>query len=167
MKINYQKKLFLILLFFVTSLNLIFSQQIWTIGPMVHFNFGVEKPTVSYGIEGAYWNFDHFFHSVDAGIEFERSKIRIYSELQTGIVLAGIGCGPLLEINTSERSAHMGVQGSLWLNCFLGFDCRLRKVGNNNSIGCFGLYGKVPFTSNGIYNSDEYHHHHHHHDWDD
>ncbi|MFN6038268.1 MAG: hypothetical protein ACK452_07360, partial [Bacteroidota bacterium] len=46
------------------------SQTIWTIGPMIHFNFGEDKLKVSYNIEAAYWNYAKFPWSVDFAVEF-------------------------------------------------------------------------------------------------
>ena len=53
----------------VVNLNVL-AQEIWTVGPMLHVNFGREKPTVSFAIEAAYWNITTFPYSVDFGIEF-------------------------------------------------------------------------------------------------
>jgi hypothetical protein len=127
---------------------------------MIHFNFGGEKPRVSYAVEVAYWNLEHFFYSVDGGLELESGKFRIYSELQTGIGLAGAACGPVLEFNTRQGGTHLGVQGSLWANYFLGGNFRIRRIGKT-TYTCLGLYAKVPFASFGLNGDNDNHH-----DWD-
>jgi hypothetical protein len=48
------------------------------------------KKRLSYAIEVAYWNLQNFYYSVDGGFEFEHKKIRIYSEIQTGIIVTGV-----------------------------------------------------------------------------
>jgi hypothetical protein len=157
------KKLYVLVLFFIGMCNTSFSQRIWTMGPMIHFNFGGEKPRVSYSFEVAYWNLDHFFYSIDGGLEVESGKFRLYSELQTGIGLAGIACGPVLEINTRQGGTHLGVQGSVWANYFLGMDVRKRWV-NKTTYTSLGLYVKAPFASSGSNNDGNESHHHW--DWD-
>jgi hypothetical protein len=158
------RKFTFILLFYVGLNNSAFSQEFWTIGPMIHVNFGGEKTRVSYAVEVAYWNLNNFYHSVDGGLEFESKRIRIYSELQTGFGLAGIGFGPLLEFNMEEGNAHIGFQGTLWGNYFLGFDYRKRWI-NKTKYNCGGIYVKVPFASSGTGNSSGNSTSHF--DWDD
>lgn len=158
------KKVFLLLFFLTGVSRLCFSQQIWTIGPMIHINFGGEKVRVSYAIESSYWNLNNFYYGIDGGIEFESNKFRIYSEMQTGFGLAGIAFGPLLEINTNEGTAHFGTQGSLWGNYFLGVDFRKRWV-NKTKYNCFGVYAKLPFVIGG--NGSSGNGSHHYSDFDD
>jgi hypothetical protein len=143
------KKFYLLALLTLGIWKTGFSQQIWSVGPMIHFNFGGEKPRVSYAVEVAYWNLEHFFYSIDGGLELESGKIRLYSEMQTGFGLAGIACGPVLEFNTRQGSTHLGIQGSLWANYFLGADFRLRRV-NKTTYTCIGIYAKAPFASSGL-----------------
>jgi hypothetical protein len=88
------------------------AQEVWTLGPMIHINFGGdEKISTSFSIEGAYWNLNNFYHSVDVGLEFDRGKFRIYSEAQTGIGLTGLSFGPVLEFHRGH-GVHLGAQGS-------------------------------------------------------
>jgi len=142
----------------------LFSQELWTIGPMLHYNFGGEKRTTSFAIEAAYWNIKHFPYSVDAAIEFDRGKIRWYSELQTGVGIAGLSAGPVLELNIDKGSAHLGFQSTFWANYFLGADFRMRWI-DNNRYKCVGIYGKLPIAFGGF---DKSHHHSFGHwDWDD
>src|SRR5687768_5554084 len=91
-------------IFFLVTIKLnAVAQEIWTIGPMLHLNFGREKPTVSFAIEAAYWNVRKVPYSVDLGIEFDRRKTtRFYSELQTGIGVAGVSVGPVLQVGGGD-----------------------------------------------------------------
>ena len=146
-----------------------FSQEheiIWTIGPMFHYNFGGEKRTTSFGIEAAYWDVTHFPYGVDAAIEFDRNRIRLYSEAQTGVGLVGISLGPVVEFNTKAAKVHLGVQGSGWANYFLGVDYRFRYI-DKTKYHCVGLYAKIPFATSGIDSSSgSSHSHSHSWDWD-
>jgi hypothetical protein len=136
------------ILFFIT-VNC-FAQEIWTIGPMFHFNFGGgQKPTTSFAVEVAYWNVDKVPYSLDFGMEFDRGKFRLYSEGQTGIGLTGIALGPVLEFNSKESKVRVGVQGSCWANYFLGVDYRIRFI-DKKKFHCIGLYGKLPFATSGL-----------------
>ena len=159
-----KKTTLLIFLFIVVKTN-IFSQTIWTIGPMLHINFGGDKPHISYAIESSYWDLSHFYYGVDAGFEFEpkAKKTRIYSEIQTGFGLAGIALGPLLEINRTEKKIHLGIQTSIWGNYFIGVDLRKRWV-DKTKYRCAGLYLKIPFADHGFSDSNgnnSSHHYHH------
>ena len=149
--------------------NLVFAElgagTIWTVGPMLHVNFGAGKIRASYGLEFAYWNFNHFPYSIDFATEFERHRIRLYSEAQTGIGIAGISAGPVIEIQTDEPSVKTGFQGSVWGNYFWGFDIRFRTIAKNKFF-CPGTYLKGGFDGrdeNGNIiqgNSHSWSHHH-------
>lgn len=119
------------------------GQDIWTVGPMLHINFGDKQIKASFAIEAAYWNIYFIPYSVDAGIEFEKNKIRLYSEFQTGIGLAGGSIGPVFEFNTKEINVKGGIQASLWANYFIGFDLRYRRIGGKDFIAP-GVYAKLP-----------------------
>ena len=123
------------------------------LGPMLHYNIGGEKNRFSFAIELAYWNYEGFPYSADAGIEFEKQKIRLYSELQTGIGLAGLAIGPVFEVKTKEKKVHLGLQGSLWANYFLGFDVRFRKSGDEFYLSP-GTYFKLPVGYEGSTDAD-------------
>jgi hypothetical protein len=161
--ISYFMQRFLILFLAITLTTNGYAQkaQVWMLGPMLHFNISEKKMHASFGIELAYWNYEHFPYSVDAGIDFEKKKIRLYSEGQAGIGLLGLSMGPVLEIRTDESRILAGIQGSFWANYFGGFDLRFRKTGGK---GVFapGLYFKLPVgigaESDGDY--DDW-------DWDD
>lgn len=136
------------------------TRQVWMVGPMIHFNISEKKIHTSFGLEVAYWNYDHFPYSFDGGIEFEKQKIRLYSEGQTGLGFLGISLGPVTELRTSEKVLKFGFQGSGWANYFGGIDMRFRTLGGNK---CFspGVYFKIPV---GYREPDGEHHHW---DWDD
>lgn len=136
----------------ITALTLILNlnnihaqlQQIFTIGPTVHINFDKPKLNISYGIEGAYWNWYGFPYSFDAGIEYGGKKFRVYSELQTGIGITGISLGPVIQYNFSESRVNLGYQGTIWFGYYLGFDARIRHIEGKN-VFCYGSYIKMPF----------------------
>jgi hypothetical protein len=131
-------------------------------GPMVHFNIGNHDFHTSYAFEASYWNVAGLLpYSLDLGIEVGRRHVRIYSEGQTGIALAGFSIGPVLE-KASGKPMALGLQTSLWANYFAGADFRWRFV-NGGTYYCPGLYLKIPPLTG---DADEIHHHHHF-DWDD
>jgi hypothetical protein len=81
---------------------------------MVHVNFAKgQKVRASFAIEFAYWNL-YFYHSVDGGVEFERNKIRIYSEAQTGVGLVGVAAGPVVEFTQMEREHTLAFKVRYW-----------------------------------------------------
>src|ERR1044071_8535870 len=105
------KKLQLLLAWGVLFPVSVFAQEIYMIGPMIHFNFSEHQCHVSYAIEASYWNIDHFPYSADVGLEFEKGKFRIYSEAQTGVGLIGVASGPFIEFAKDK-----GVRGGLQLS---------------------------------------------------
>lgn len=151
------RKYGLLVLIILISLNKIEAQknQVWMIGPMLHFNFSEKKMNTSFGIELAYWNYDKIPYSFDGGIEFAKGKFRVYSEAQTGIGFLGVSLGPVLEYQRAESRWKVGAQGSVWANYFGGFDLRYRLVDGTSTISP-GLYFKLPL---GVGDSDG--------DWDD
>jgi hypothetical protein len=156
------KKIILLLILFTFSFNFKTSgQELWTMGPMLHYNFGGEKRHFSWGMELAYWNVKHFPYSMDAGIEFSRKRTRFYSEIQTGIGFTGLSLGPVLEINKVEHEAHLGFQATLWANYFIGADYRYRRIDKTN-FNCIGTYGKLPFATKDMKSSNGSNYH----DWD-
>jgi hypothetical protein len=142
--------------FFIVSSSAL-AQEIWTVGPMLHVNFGRGKPTVSFAIEAAYWNVSKFPHSVDFGIEFDRRKTtRFYSELQTGIGVAGVSAGPVLQVGGGD-GAKLGLQGTAWINYYIGLDYRMRFF-RDQKHHCVGLYGKLPVATTGLDDGDGHSH---------
>lgn len=144
----------LIIAFFLFIANLTaVAQEVWTIGPMLHVNFGRGKPTVSFAIEAAYWNVRNVPYSVDFGIEFDRRKTtRFYSELQTGIGVAGISVGPVLQVGGGD-GAKLGLQGTAWINYYVGLDYRMRFFRDQKHRSA-GLYAKLALTTSGVDDED-------------
>lgn len=138
-----KNKIFILLFFLFIFPYRSFSQEIWTVGPMLHINFGGEKVTASFAIEAAYWNVYVVPVSIDGGIEFDKHKIRIYSEFQTGIGILGVSAGPLLEIGTKPFYLAPGFQTSAWANWIVGLDMRYRRVQGKNYFAP-GIYAKLP-----------------------
>jgi hypothetical protein len=158
------KKIIFLLVLFTLNFNLkTFGQEVWMIGPMLHYNFGGEKRHFSWAIELAYWNIKNVPYSIDGGIEFSRKRTRLYSEVQTGLGFTGISVGPVLEFNKEEHKAHLGYQTTLWLNYFIGVDFRYRRIDKTN-FKCVGLYGKLPVATKDMNSSNN--HHSSHYDWD-
>jgi hypothetical protein len=150
-----------LLLFFMPISFFASAQTIWTAGPMLHVNFGGGKTTVSYSVEVAYWNFSGFPYSIDFAAEFESKRIRLYSETQTGVGVAGVAAGPVLEFQTDKGATKLGLQASLWGNYFFGFDLRYRAIDSHSSF-CPGIYVKTGFAGrdkdgNAIRSSSHWH----------
>lgn len=142
-------KTLLTVLFPILSMSS-FAQEIWTIGPMLHVNFGEEKPSVSFAMEVAYWNVDNVPYSVDFGLEFDRKKKRrIYSELQTGIGVAGVSVGPVVQYFKGGGEAKLGLQGTAWINYYVGADYRMRFF-KNEVARAVGTYAKMPVSTSGF-----------------
>jgi len=110
---------------------------------MVHYNIGAEDNKFSFALEGSAWIVNQDFPlppSVDFGIEFERKKIRVYSELQTGALL-GLSIGPVVEF--SENQPTFGFQTSVWASLLLGVDFRYRRINKSNYYNP-GIFFKFP-----------------------
>lgn len=140
------------------------DQKVWMFGPMIHFNFGSEKMHVSYGVELSYWNYDRFPYSFDGAVEFEKQKVRVYTEAQTGIGFVGLSVGPVMEYRKTENKIALGAQCSAWGNYFGGIDLRLRVL-EEGIVFSPGLYLKLP-VGEGIWNGEYHGEHHHWDDWD-
>lgn len=137
----------MISMLFLAGISLpVVAQKIWTVGPMIHLNFGGEKKSLSYGLEVGYWLIREgrdIYCGLDGGIEFERKKIRLYGEAQAGIGITGISGGPVLEFNKEQHKVHPGFQASAWANFIIGADFRRRWI-DKESYNCPGMYLKVP-----------------------
>ncbi|MGC3943873.1 MAG: hypothetical protein QM762_04925 [Chryseolinea sp.] len=139
------------------------AQTIWTVGPMLHVNFGGgQKKSVSFAIETAYWNVVKWPYSFDFGIEFDRKKTRLYSEFQTGIGIAGISAGPVFQFG-KDSGPKLGMQVTSWVNYYLGFDYRMIFLRNEKRMA-IGTYAKVPIATHGLESSGS--HSHWDSDWD-
>jgi hypothetical protein len=114
-------------------------------GPTFHLNIGNEEHNISFGLEASAWLLNSDFNlppSADIGIEFEKGKFRVYSELQTG-ALIGLSAGPVVEF--SKEDPRFGFQSSIWAAFILGFDFRYRRINNTNYF-CPGSFIKVPLN---------------------
>lgn len=155
------RKYLISLLLSETIILNVFGQksEFWMFGPMIHFNFGNNECHASYGLELAYWKYDHFPYSLDGGIEFEKKKIRVYSEGQTGLGLVGVSLGPAIEFRTAEKAVKVGIQGSCWANYFGGVDLRFRSIAGTSFFSP-GVYFKLPLGgSSGEHHSSSHHWH--------
>ena len=144
-------KYFLLIFLLLNFNNIAKAQVFYSIGPMLHWNIGDEKVRTSFGIEFAYWNFDKTPYSMDFGIDFQKGKTRLYSELQTGVGLAGLSAGPFMEWEKDSK-VQAGLQGSVWFNYFVGVDLRFRWQKGQDYFAP-GLYAKLPFKKGGYDNS--------------
>ena len=121
-----------LLLFFVAEC-FSYNSTLHTIGPTFHVNFGNGEVRLSGGIEYACWFLPSCNHidlpvGFDIGLEFERNKVRVYSEVQTGVVFAGAALGPVIEYSNDIGVFTPGIQGSLWGAYFGGVNIRFRRV---------------------------------------
>ncbi len=141
-------------------------QTIWMAGPTFHLDLGNHHIKPSFGFEVSCWKVIGVLCSVDAGFEYSIRRFRVYSEVQSGIGLTGASFGPVLEKGNGE-SIKIGLQGSCWINYFLGLDYRVRYM-DGSYYQCPGTYFKLPLNINEINNELDKHHiessHHHHHD---
>lgn len=155
------KTLIAILLLLTTLCFSASAQSIISIGPMFHLNIGNKVVKTSFGVELAYWNFSQTLpYGIDIGIERQKSKWRIYSEAQTGLIFGGISVGPCLEIR-KDSCSKLFLQTSVWANAFIGLDMRFR-FGKNERYFSPGLYAKLPFPPNGLKSfNEEYQAKHH------
>lgn len=93
-------------------------------GPMVHYNFGgSDRSGWSFAIEVSRWK---GLVGIDGGVEIDlRRQVRIYGEVEAGVVVAGAAAGPVLQFGNGGFRG--GMQVSLWANYFAGADFRIRK----------------------------------------
>ena len=134
------KKMFLILI--CSLISCISFSQIVMIGPMVNLNFEGKKVIASYAIEASYWNIKGFPYGVDAALEFQKGKFRIYSEAQTGIGIMGLSSGPFIEFAKGSK-VRAGLQMTAWANYYIGLDLRMRFYKGKDQFAA-GVYGKLP-----------------------
>lgn len=124
----------------------------FTIGPMLHWNFGSGKDRFSWGWEAAYWqSFDPssgdspHLHGVDVGIEFHSNTTRIYAEYQQGMVVYGASLGPVVEMR--DGGVRYGIQGGVWGAMLLGLDLRARYVQEQGAVFAPGTFLKIPLVN--------------------
>ncbi|MFD2512735.1 hypothetical protein ACFSRY_02545 [Pontibacter locisalis] len=135
------KLLFLVLLLTFSKVQ---AQDVFSVGPAFHYNFGDKKPKVSWGVEAAIWWYeDKFPISANLGFDKRKGSTVLYSQAQTGVGLAGISVGPYLEFRKEEASTTFGLQTDYWLNYYAGLNYRIRYGGGEKQ-RAFGLYLKAP-----------------------
>jgi hypothetical protein len=125
------------------------SEPIFFVGPMVHYNIGGGDKKFSFALEASGWLINKDLPlplGGDLGVEFQRKKVRVYSELQTGSLL-GLSLGPVLEF--SENDPVLGFQSSIWSAFFLGFDMRYRRINKMNYYSP-GIFFKFPFLMDNL-----------------
>lgn len=118
------------------------AAQFVFVGPMWHWTIGSgNQRQFGFGIEASFWENESPI-GYDIGIEFAKDKLRLYSELESGIVIFGLAGGIVCELS-KEKIFKLGLQGSAWGACFIGGDIRFRYMGDelNKEIG---IFAKVP-----------------------
>lgn len=130
-----------------------------TFGPMLHWNFGSDEfKSFSYGLEAAYWKYERdpqgggFLRNLPRldkpgfglaiGFDVDRKSFRYYLEPELGMVMAGVSCGPVLEMPHKGGPSRIGVQAEGWVNAIVGADFRYKRLGGEN-FQSLGLYGKL------------------------
>jgi hypothetical protein len=133
---------FILLFLFVRNAQAQINGYTLLVGPKLNFNFGNNEHRFSGGLEISAWMTGDLPLpiSIDAGVDFEKDRIRLYSELQAGMIL-GLSAGPVIEFT---REGHtVGFQGSGWAAFFLGTDFRYRRINKTNYFAP-GLFFKIP-----------------------
>jgi len=119
------------------------NSDVVMLGPMFHYNFGAHRDSYSFGLEGSYWPVKLFPWGMDGGIEYDlRGRMRLYAEAEGGAMIAGGALGPCVEIGGGRILG--GVQGSGWVNAFLGADFRIRALWGGDPELAPGGYFKYP-----------------------
>ncbi len=131
---------------FLKQVNAQTNEYLILVGPKVNFNFSKTGHRFSGGIEVSAWTMGNLPLPVgaDAGVDFERDRIRLYGEVQTGSFI-GVSAGPVLEF-TKEGHA-VGFQSSIWSAFIIGTDFRYRRINNANYYSP-GVFIKVPVMNN-------------------
>jgi hypothetical protein len=104
-------------------------------------------------VEASYWRLKGFPYGADAAVEYQKGKLRIYTEAQTGIGIAGISAGPFIEF-AKATPVKAGLQITGWMNYYIGADLRVR-IYNGPDIFAAGIYAKVPAFVGGEHKDDE------------
>lgn len=122
---------------------------------MIHYEMGKHVDGVTFGMEISYWweeqalPFIDVPAGLDVGVEFTHTKVRVYSEAQSGFLIGG-SMGPFLEVPyagaaIAEGGSGMvfGVQGSVWAWLILGGDFRCRWSGREGLVFGPGIFAKA------------------------
>ncbi len=114
-----------------------------TFGPRISISYG-NSWDVNFGFETSYWTYKHWEYgfgrgvSVNFGVDYYlKSRVDIYSELQTGLGFAGISLGGFKTVYGDNPG--WGLQSTVWGLYFVGGDYRF-KYGNEaeHQIGIIG-----------------------------
>ncbi|WP_242929465.1 hypothetical protein [Pontibacter vulgaris] len=119
------------------------AQDAFSVGPMLHYNFGSKKPKISWGVEAAVWWYENGF-PVSGNFGFDRRKgsTALYTQVQTGVGVVGVAAGPYVEFR-KEESAILGFQTDYWLNYYAGLNYRIRYNPEQRQ-KALGVYAKLP-----------------------
>jgi hypothetical protein len=144
------KKLLFILLFITASNVQAQSNVLVLIGPKFNFNISKTEKRFSGGLEFSTWsgNVKDGLSGTAFGVEFEKDRLRIYADLQTGYIL-GISAGPVVEI--SREKTKLGFQGSLWGVLLVGGELKYRRINSTNYFAP-GFLLKIPLGDSKLMN---------------
>lgn len=84
---------------------------------------------------------------LDFGFDLTRGRMRLYGEVQTGL-LAGLSAGPFLDLPLTLESmargpVQVGLQSTLWLYYLVGLDYRFR-ISPSSFTHSAGFFTKAP-----------------------
>jgi len=149
------KKILFILLFITGNLQaqtqcyFCQSKLSFFAGPKINFNISKTDDKVSNRISGGFevsvwaWG-DGMPKGLDFGFEVERDRVRIYADVQAGMLL-GLSMGPVVEI--SKTGPSLGFQTALWGVAFIGGEAKYRRI-NSKDYFAPGMMVKLPLTQN-------------------
>jgi len=131
------KKLLFILLFITGNLQAqYYSGQYLTYwaGPKINFNISKTDDKVgnriSVGLEVSVWEWGNGMpKGLDFGFEVEKDRVRIYADIQAGMLL-GLAVGPVVEF--SNTGPNLGFQTALWGVVFGGIEAKYRRINSKN-----------------------------------
>ena len=149
----------IISLLLVMILPIFSFSQIYTIGPVLSWNFSSEHCKFSGGFEFGIHalpiiteNNKEAFLSLELGLDFEKAKSRFYTEFKLIKyipdiripVLYGISAGPVMEWGKDGKTTF-GFQSTAYTWCIVGANFRYRRINGKNYFGP-GMFFKIPFT---------------------
>ena len=142
------KKVLFILLFITGNLQ---AQMItyWA-GPKINFNISKTDDKVgnriSGGLEVSLWTWGVGMpKGLDFGFEVEKDRVRIYADIQAGMLL-GLSMGPVIEI--ANKRANLGFQTALWGAALIGAEVKYRRIDSKNYFAP-GFMFKLPLQTKG------------------
>jgi hypothetical protein len=135
------KLLLILILLAISNVN---AQDVFSVGPAFHYNFGDKKPKVSWGVEASLWWFEDYKvpFSANLGIDRRKGSTILYTQAQTGLAVIGISAGPYIEFKKEEPTV-LGLQTDYWVNYYTGLNYRVRYT-KGAPQKAIGLYLKVP-----------------------